>query len=88
MLSRITANNNRYGVDISGGGNATIANSVMSNNSHAGLQGDSTGGVWLAKSVITGNSFGVVGTVNSFGDNYIANNGIPVSGTLTFVGAM
>jgi hypothetical protein len=69
-------------------GNTTIANSVISNNSVRGLEND--GGVtWLAKTVISGNGTGAVligGTVNSYGDNYINNNGVPVIGSLTPVG--
>ena len=83
-LNRITANNNRAAGVAAGGVNATIANSVISNNSNTGL--DFSGGfTWLAKNVISGNSIGVSvgGTVNSYGDNYIRNNGTPVGGTLT-----
>jgi hypothetical protein len=86
-LNRITANNNDFGVAVEGNASAAIANSVMSNNSNSGLFGQ--GGVtWLAKSVISGNPTGVRvgGTVNSYGDNYINNNGTPVAGILTPVG--
>jgi hypothetical protein len=84
-LNRITANNNQLGV-VTDIGNATIANSVMSNNSNSGLQNNG-GMTWLAKSVVSGNTTGVfVGAmVNSYGDNYINNNGTPVSGSLTSV---
>jgi hypothetical protein len=88
-LNRITANNNREGVAVGPGVvTATIANSVMSNNSVRGLV-TVTGTTWLAKNVISGNGIGVAifnGTVNSYGDNYINNNGTPVMGTLTSVG--
>jgi hypothetical protein len=59
-------------------------NSVISNN---GVGLETFGGVtWLAKTVISGNQFGVSaegGPVNSYGDNYIRDNGTPVNGTLT-----
>jgi Periplasmic copper-binding protein (NosD) len=92
-LNRITANNNAiYGVDVFGG-RATIANSVLSNNGGAGLVVINAGAVaWLAKNVISGNTSGVSfaqngGPVNSYGDNYIRDNGTPVSGgNLTAVG--
>jgi hypothetical protein len=86
-LNRITANNNRYGVGTLSV-NMTIANSVMSNNSIAGLGANNPNVIWLAKNVISGNATGVVvaGTVYSYGDNYINNNGTPVSGSLTPVG--
>jgi hypothetical protein len=86
-LNRITANNNQYGVDAAGV-DMTIANSVMSNNGLSGLQNVS-GVAWLAKSVISGNTMGVTvtgGTVKSYGDNYVNDNGTPVTGTLTPVG--
>jgi hypothetical protein len=83
-LNRITANNNQTGVDIFGGV-ITIANSVMSNNG-IGLQSNG-GTTFLAKNVISGNGtvgVNVSGTVNSYGDNYIKDNGTPVAnGTLT-----
>jgi hypothetical protein len=47
------------------------------------------GAVSLAKNVISGNALGVnvAGTVKSYGDNYINDNGTPVSGGgLTLVG--
>ncbi len=82
-LSRVTANNNNIGVAPQGN-NMTIANSVISNN-NVGL--DSFAGVnWLAKTVISGNRFGINiegGTVNSYGDNYVRDNGTPVRGSLT-----
>jgi hypothetical protein len=80
-LSRITANNNTYGI-ATFSNEMTIANSVLSNNSNTGLY--SQGGfTWLAKSVISGNANGVAlvgGTVKSYGDNYINNNITPVFG--------
>jgi hypothetical protein len=83
-LSRITANDNQFGV-VTNGNDTTIANSVLSNNSNTGLY--SQGGVtWLAKTVISGNATGVAlvgGTVKSYGDNYINDNTTPVSGSLT-----
>jgi Right handed beta helix region len=81
-LARITANNNQYGV-ATNGNNTTIANSVISNNSTIGLDAD--GVTWLAKTVISGNTVGVavVGTVKSYGDNYINDNTTPVSGSLS-----
>jgi Right handed beta helix region len=86
-LNRITANNNQYGVYTFANG-TTIANSVLSNNSNSGLLCACS--VWLAKTVISGNSIGINmggGTVLSYGDNYINNNGTPVSGgSLTPVG--
>jgi hypothetical protein len=84
-LSRITANNNSYGVATNNSNDRTIANSVMSNNSVSGLTSNS-GVTWLAKTVISGNPTGVNvsgGTVNSYGDNYIRDNTTPVSGSLT-----
>jgi hypothetical protein len=84
-LNRITANNNQFGVSVVG--NATIANSVIFNNSNSGLFNFGT--AWLSKNVISGNLTGVTvgpggtATVNSYGDNYIRNNGTPVSGSLT-----
>jgi hypothetical protein len=84
-LNRITANNNNFGVAVVVT-NMTIANSVMSNNIVDGVVCDG-GVIWLAKTVISGNSTGVSvmsgGTIKSYGDNYINDNGTPVSGTLT-----
>jgi hypothetical protein len=75
------------GVFANAGNVTTIANSVLSNNLTAGLQTANSSTVFLAKSVISGNDFGVyagTGTaVSSYGDNYIRDNKIPVSGTLT-----
>jgi hypothetical protein len=86
-LNRITANNNQFGVGIAGStSDVTIANSVLSNNSNAGLATANGAVVWLAKTVISGNGTGVnaaAGTVNSYGDNYVRDNGTPVMGTLT-----
>jgi hypothetical protein len=86
-LNRITANNNNtYGVANSG--IVTIANSVMSN-SAIGLYNNGSGTTWLPKTVISGNQAGVIvaaGTVKSYGDNYINDNGTPVTGSLTPVG--
>jgi Periplasmic copper-binding protein (NosD) len=82
-LSRITANNNNFGVLISGNGDMTIANSVMSN-SFVGLR-SADGVTLLAKNVISGNGTGVVvvaGIVKSYGDNYINDSTIPVSGVV------
>jgi Periplasmic copper-binding protein (NosD) len=83
-LSRITANNNQFGV-ATADNNTTIANSVMSNNSNSGLLTGSPSNTWFAKNVISGNTTGVHagGTVFSYGDNYINNNGTPVNGSLT-----
>jgi hypothetical protein len=83
-LNRITVNNNTStGVNLIG--HATISNSVISNNL-VGLQWNG-GATWLAKNVISGNATGVVaggvGTVNSYGDNYIRDNTTPVTGSLT-----
>jgi Right handed beta helix region len=83
-LSRITANNNNaLGILTTNNSSTTIANSVMSNNS-AGLSAG-PGVAWLAKTVISGNTTGVFvfGTLNSYGDNYIGDNGTPVVGSLT-----
>jgi hypothetical protein len=83
ILNRITANANYIGVHTANR-NTTIANSVISNNSYAGLQ--CAGVAWLAKTVISGNGTGVYSrgaTVNSYGDNYINDNAIPVLGSLT-----
>jgi hypothetical protein len=68
----------------------TIANSVLSNNSACGLCSVSPSNTWLAKSVISGNGTGVQvdGTVNSYGDNYIADNATPVTGSGTFAAAV
>jgi Right handed beta helix region len=86
-LNRITANNNQFGIAIAGTADTTVANSVMSNNSNSGLENDGGGAViWLAKSVISGNFIGVNGAANTYGDNYIRDNGTPVQGTLTPVG--
>jgi hypothetical protein len=82
-LSRIRANNNGNGVVTTD--ETTIANSVISNNSNTGLESEG-GATWLAKTVISGNATGVfvnTGTVNSYGDNYINDNGFPVNGSLT-----
>jgi hypothetical protein len=81
-LNRVTANNNYRGVYV-GNKNTTIANSVISNNTDAGLH--CAGVTWLAKTVISGNGTGVYsgrGTVNSYGDNYINDNAVPVLGSL------
>jgi hypothetical protein len=81
-LNRITANNNDTGV-VTNAGDTTIANSVISNN-NIGLS--VSGITWLAKTVISGNGTGIIVnsfTVNSYGDNYIRDNGTPVSGSLT-----
>jgi hypothetical protein len=79
-LNRITLNNNFDGVATQGN-DITIANSVLSNNSHIGLN-CSMCVAWLAKTVILGSQLGVSvgGTVFSYGDNYIANNGTPLTG--------
>jgi hypothetical protein len=87
-LNRIAANNNFEGVVVTGA-DVTIANSVLSNNSLNGLL-NNAGVTWLAKTVISGNATGVsvlVGTANSYGDNYIRDNGTPVNGSLTPVTA-
>jgi hypothetical protein len=81
-LNRSTANNNSIGVGTATA-NVTIANSVMSNN-NIGLRID-TGIAWLAKKVISGNNTGVLvlaGTVRTYGDNYLNDNGTP-GGPLT-----
>jgi hypothetical protein len=84
-LNRITANSNQWGIGIAGnvGSKTMIANSVLSHNT-SGLDSED-GTAWLAKTVISGNDTGVNvagGTVFSYGDNYINNNGTPVSGSL------
>ena len=56
----------------------------MSNNRISGLQNQ--GVALLAKTVISGNVTGVAifgGRVFSYGDNYIRDNGTPVTGSLT-----
>jgi hypothetical protein len=61
-----------------------VANSVLSNNTNIGLDVEA-GTAWLAKTVISGSSAGVSissGKVNSYGDNYLNNNGTPVIGSL------
>jgi hypothetical protein len=84
-LNRITANNNSNGVSIGGDADTTIANSVISNNSNIGVFNN--GAAWLAKTVISGNQFGASGGFNSYGDNYLNDNGTPVfGGSLTPVG--
>ncbi len=87
-LSRITASNNQTGVLVNGG-NTTIANSVISNN-RSGLN-ISGGAVFLAKTVITANNqIGLnapIG-VNTYGDNYVSNNGRNVFGTLNSIPAL
>jgi len=94
-LSRITANNNPYGVrDVAG--TVMIANSVLSNNSYSGLFNYTGTTTWLAKSVISGNGYdgepgasGVYvygGQVNSYGDNAINGNATDIyPGSLTKV---
>jgi Right handed beta helix region len=83
-LNGITANNNSYGVDAANPGTTTIANSVISNNVNYGLFTES-GVTLFAKNVISGNSTGVFvsGAVKSYGDNYINDNFLPVSGSFT-----
>jgi hypothetical protein len=54
----------------------------------SGLLANSGTVAWLAKTVISGNQTGVNvsgGFVDSYGDNYIANNATPVMGSLTSV---
>ena len=85
-LNRITAINSQTGVAGGVNSDTTIANSVISNNSSVGVQ--SEGVIWLAKTVISGNGNGVNvlpgSTANTYGDNYIRDNGTPVeSGSLT-----
>jgi hypothetical protein len=84
-LNRITANNNLYGV-ATAGFETTIANSVFSNNKY-GLLSDHGSVTFLSKTVISNSTIGinVLGTVESYGDNYISDNFTPVSpiGTLT-----
>jgi hypothetical protein len=87
-LNRITANNNKVGVDLDGL-MLTIANSAITHNITYGLENDH-GDIWLEKTVISGNGTGVLvsgGTaVNSYGDNDIKDNTIPVfGGSLTTV---
>jgi hypothetical protein len=83
-LNRITSNNNIFGVGTTT--RTSVTNSVLSQNANSGLQ---TGGepTYLAKTVISGNSTGVrvtgASVVNSYGDNYIADNATPVMGGLT-----
>jgi hypothetical protein len=81
-LNRITANNNQFGVSMNTV--MTISNSVLSNNSETGLFCAAGGVALIAKTVISGNTTGVnaSGTVKSYGDNYINDNGLPVSGSL------
>jgi hypothetical protein len=83
-LNRITANNNQDGVATAGNNDTMIANSVISNNSSRGVDCEA-GTVSLAKSVISGNTTGVfaLSIVKSYGDNYINDNGTPVSGSLS-----
>jgi hypothetical protein len=84
-LNRITANNNNsFGIWSGGNSITTIANSVISNNSTIGLY-NANGVASIAKTVISGNGTGVnvAGTVKSYGDNYINDNGTPVAGDLT-----
>jgi hypothetical protein len=68
------------------GSNATSTlNRITANNNQIGVASGS-GTTWLAKSMISGNGIGVCAcgaTVNSFGDNYITGNGVPVQGFLT-----
>jgi Right handed beta helix region len=89
-LNRITANDNQVGVNIGGGSTAvTVANSVVSNNAGTGLSSGGGAVAWLAKTVISGSPTGVQtsgGTVKSYGDNYLNDNGTPVLGSLTPVG--
>jgi hypothetical protein len=79
-LNRITANNNQEGI-FNGDNTTTITNSVLSNN-NVGLQSGAFSVAWLSKTAISGNTIGVnlMGTVNTYGDNYIRNNTTPVSG--------
>jgi hypothetical protein len=88
-LNRITANNNFTGVGTANS-DVTIANSVLSNNSE-GLH-NNTSKVYLAKNVISGNATGVFvgqGTTNSYQDNYIQDNGMPLAnGGLTPAGLL
>jgi hypothetical protein len=88
-LNRITVNNNETGVGTATS-DVTIANSVLSNNGE-GLH-NNTSKVYLAKNVISGNTTGVFvgqGTTNSYGDNYIQDNGAPLAnGGLTPAGMM
>jgi hypothetical protein len=86
-LNRITANRNQWGIGIAGnaGSKTMIANSVLSNNINIGLDVEA-GTAWLAKTVISGNNAGVNvagGKVNTYGDNYINDNDLPVNGSLT-----
>jgi hypothetical protein len=86
-LNRVTVSNNPFGVQTFNLATMTIANSVISNNTNTGLI--AFGGVtYLAKTVISGNPGNGVflggGPVNSYGDNYIKDNGTPVgNGSLT-----
>jgi hypothetical protein len=82
-LNRITANNNLYGV-ATAGFETTIANSLFSNNKY-GLLSDSGSVTFLSKTVISNSTIGinVLGTVESYGDNYISDNFTPVQGSLT-----
>jgi hypothetical protein len=87
-LNRIAAINSGSGVSTLGSADTMIANSVLSNNGSGLL---TSGAITsLAKTVISGNQVGVqlaTGTVKSYGDNYINDNGTPVSGgSLTPVG--
>jgi hypothetical protein len=88
-LSRITANNNTYGVSLFvTQGTAMIEDSVLSNNSNSGLYNETDPGIvtWLARSAISGNSTGVdviLGAVDSYGNNAINGNTTDISGTLT-----
>jgi hypothetical protein len=86
-ISRTTANNNAYGVMAFLQGTMMIKDSVLANNSNSGLFNETNPGIvtWLARSAISGNSTGVniiLGTVNSYRDNYINGNTTDISGTL------
>jgi hypothetical protein len=83
-LNRITTNNNQFGVALTSSHDTMIANSVISNNSSRGVDCQA-GTASLAKTVISGNTTGVfaLSIVRSYGDNYINDNGTPVSGSLS-----
>ncbi|MGA7383328.1 MAG: right-handed parallel beta-helix repeat-containing protein [Methylocella sp.] len=78
VLSKVTTNNDSFGILVSGGGiTLNVVDSVASYNNTTGLEADSTAVLRVARSVVTGNGTGVAasgGTIFSYGDNGIDGN--------------
>ncbi len=84
-LSRVTANGSNFGITVETDKTVLVSDSTASNNVDDGLFNDG-GIVIITRFTATGNGAGLsteFGTVFTYGDNRILENGTNVSGTLT-----